>query len=643
MHFRFFPILISTMWIVQAASSDQFASAVYPVLQKANCRTCHTDTGVASATRLHFPESGASAIEIENFGKNLSVLVDRQKPETSLLVTKPTNRTPHTGGKLIAPGSKEDGILQAWASYLAHLPPSIAIAEPTAKSAAGVIRRLTHSQYNHTVHDLLGDQTNPANQFPPEDFVNGFQNQSDAQSIPALLAEAYGAAAEKLARNAFRGGDSNGLIPCKPKSAKDAACRSQFIREFGLKAFRRLLSAAEIERYAAVFAKQPDFVGGARLVTEAMLQSPNFLFRAERGGAATRPYEVAGRLSYFLWDTMPDQGLFQSAATGELNTAAGVEKAARRMIADSRSRQSVNEFVRQWLRFDRVLNTVKDRASFPTFSPELAASMTEETKLLIDDAVWNNRDFMTVFKSDYGFLNSDLASLYKFPAPPAEFDRVAFPAGSDRAGLLGQATFLAATSKPADTSPTARGLFVREQFLCQHVPDPPPGTNSNLPPLVESKPQSNRDRLGEHLTREACAGCHKLIDPIGFGLEKFDAVGARREKLIITFRPGRKEKAKQATTAEVALDTSGSISGIPNSNFQSPRELGEVLANSPQCQECVVKQVFRFGFGRPETAADRPAIQAAFEKFKSSQFRFQELLVALAGAYAESLPRAPGK
>src|SRR5437879_421783 len=157
------------------------------------------------------------------------------------------------------------------------------------------MRRLTHSQYNHTVHDLLGDQTNPASQFPQEDFVNGFKNQTSAQSVPPLLTEAYGAAAEKLARNAFRGGDVNHLLPCRPRSANDSKCAVQFISTFGSKAFRRRLTKAEIERYASLFAGETrhsgKFLIGAQLIVEAMLQSPNFLFHAERGGD-TRQYEI---------------------------------------------------------------------------------------------------------------------------------------------------------------------------------------------------------------------------------------------------------------------------------------------------------------------------------------------------------------
>ena len=207
-----------------------------------------------------------------------------------------------------------------------------------------------------------------------------------------------------------------------------------------------------------------------------MLQSPNFLFRLdETSDPKWKPYATASRLSYALWDTMPDAELFAAAARGELDTPQGVEKAARRMLDHPRAREALDEFVSQWLRFDRILTASKDRRTFPQFTRETAVAMTEEARRFVGDLVWNDRNFMELFTADYGFVNADLAAIYGVPAPAKEFDRVAFPAGSERAGLLGQALFLALTAKPDDTSPTARGLFVREQFLCQHVPEPPPG------------------------------------------------------------------------------------------------------------------------------------------------------------------------
>ena len=287
----------------------------------------------------------------------------------------------------------------------------------------GSLRRLTHSQYNNTVRDLLGDNTRPADAFPQEDFVNGFKNQIAAQDISPLLAEAYNAAAERLAKSAFLGGtDTNRLIPCKPASA---GCADKFLRSFGLRAFRRPLTDAEFRRYKAVFRKgairTSDFLSGAQLVIEAMLQSPKFLFRA----GESRPYAIASRLSYFLWDTMPDETLFRAAAAGELSTAAGVNKAIERMIADPRARDAVDEFAAEWLRFDLAQTAVKDRTLYPQFSPELAIAMTEETKRLVSDLVWNDRSFTDLFTARYTYVNSDLASLYGIPAPANDFDRVA--------------------------------------------------------------------------------------------------------------------------------------------------------------------------------------------------------------------------
>jgi hypothetical protein len=300
-----------------------------------------------------------------------------------------------------------------------------------------------------------------------------------------------------------------------------------------------------------------------------------------------------------------------------------------------KARQAVDEFTSQWLRFDLALNAVKDRGLYPQFTPELAAAMAEETRLLVRDVVWNDRSFMDVFTARYGFLNSELASLYGVPAPPAEFAKASFPADSDRAGVIGQAMFLALTSKPGETSPTVRGYFVREHFLCQQVPDPPPGANASLPPLSESKPQTNRERLKEHTINATCAGCHSLMDPIGFGLEGFDAIGRRRDKQLIVFMPDRHERNKKPVKVELPLDVQGTVQGLAKSDFTSPAQLGTVLAGSAECQECVVKQMFRYAFGRRETQADRPVIDRATEVFRASEFRLTALMAYLGKVLAE--------
>ncbi len=619
------------------AAPSRFETETYPALTRGACRSCHQFEGVAATTRLQFPEPDASPEKVAEFGRALATFVNAADPAQSLLVRKPTGRTPHAGGVRFPPGSAEDKALQAWAAELARLSPA-EIAEAKRyweREAAGgghaaprvALRRLTHSQYNNVVRDLLGDTSRPANQFPPEDYINGFKGQYQGQSISPLLMEAYSAAAEKLARNAFRNGDTRKLLPCA-SSAATASCRARFVETFGRKAFRRPLQPAETKRYVALMTRETDILRGAQLVVEAMLQSPSFLFRLEdTTEAALRPWATASRLSFALWDSMPDEALFTAAAGNVLSTPAAVRQAARRLLNDPRAQDNLDEFTSQWLRFDRVLGTAKDRRQYPKFNREAAVAMTEEARRFVRELVWKDRDFMELFTAREAFATPDLAAIYEIPAPAREYESVAFPEQSERAGILGQALFLASTAKPDDTSPTARGLFVREQFLCQHVPPPPAGVNTNLPPQEEGKPLSNRDRLQLHFSNPGCAGCHTLIDPIGFGLEKFDAIGGRREKQTLVFAANH--GGDNPKRVEVELNTAGHIAGVPNSQFKSPRELGAILARTPACQDCMVKQFFRYVAGRMETPADRPLLSAAASEFRASRFRFKELMIAV--------------
>jgi mono/diheme cytochrome c family protein len=628
--------------IVEAqAPAPSFATTLYPVLEKANCRSCHTDEGVASGTRVHFPPEGASAEDIDAFGLTLAAVVNRDDPSSSLLLNKPTNRIRHVGGLRIQPGTAEEQALQTWVQYLATVPDTLVAAartrlstvKPVASHGVG-LRRLTHSQYNNTVRDLLGDYSRPADRFPPEDFVGGFKNQTRTQSIPPVLEDAYSTAAERMALNAFRAGDVNGLVPCKPASAKDEKCRDQFVRSFGEKAFRRPLTDVEVRRYNELFATQAartgKFLEGARVVVEAMLQSPKFLFHVTGGepGSAQRDYAMANRLSYFLWDTMPDRALLDAAAKGELRTPEGLERVARTMLQDKRARQAADEFFSQWLRFDRMLTAAKDDGRYPSFTPELAAMMVQETKMLLGHLVWNDLNFMDAFTADYSFINADLARLYGLPEPAGEFEMVKFPASLPRAGILGQATFLASTTGPVETTPTARGLFVREHLLCQVVPNPPPGVNTNLPePATAEAARAKRERMLQHVENPTCSSCHRLMDPIGFGLENYDAVGAWRDKEIVDIHSGFGE-GRRSKPVNVDITAAGEIAGVANSTFSDSRGLGRVLASSPICQDCVPKQLFRYAFGRSETPSDRPTLTAAAEAFRRSGFKFKEILIS---------------
>lgn len=627
----------------RAVDESFFAERVYPVLHAVQCERCHSDNGVASETRLAFPEADAGRDRLTTFGLSLMDLVDRRNPEQSLLLRKPTKRVKHSGGQRIKPGSDEEGALLSWIDYLNGLSDEQVrqARERIARSdehglEALAVRRLTHSQYNHTVRDLLGDQTQPAGSFPKEDFVNGFRNQLEGQGVSPLQAEAYSKAAERLARAAFRGGDPHGLIPRQPESPTDAASAEAFVRQFGLKAFRRPLADSEVRRYSGLFLEEAgrtrDFHAGASMVIEAMLQSPHFLFCIEReADSPDASFEIASRLSYFLWDTMPSDELLRAAGEGKLATVEQVEATTRRMLEDPRARGAMEEFLAQWMRFDRVLEATRDRRRFREFNAEIAAAMVEETRRLFDHLVWHDQDFMEFFTANYTFVNPDLARLYGLPAPVEEFAKVEYPADSGRSGVLGHGSFLVLTSKPAETSPTARGLFVRNHFLAQEIPPPPAGVNTVLPNITEETPMTNRQRLAVHLNSESCASCHRLIDPIGLGFEQYNAIGAFQEKMVLQF-PGARGGAgrgRMPTIKELDVDTSGSIQGMEGSEFSTPRELGRLLAGSKTCQKAIVKQLFRYAFGRQETVNDQPVIDALLVRFRDSGFRFRELIVAL--------------
>ena len=631
----------------QGAAPDPvfFQTQVMPVFEAAKCSGCHTSSGVASATRLHFPDKDAPAAEVQAFGLSLAALVDRSNPSQSLILAKPTNTIRHTGGVRIKPGSPEEQLVSKWAASLASTSDVVLAAvtkkllESEGESAPKqLVRRLTHAQYDNTVRDLLGDYSRPAERFPPEDYVDGFKNQLTGQGMPPLLVETYSTSAEKLALNAFRIGDVNGLIPCKPASFSDAKCRDAFIRRFGLRAFRRPLSDDEVKRYSAVFAQQAGvgkrFNDGARVVVEAMLQSPNFLFHVEAGlDGRYADYDIASRLSYLLWNTMPDEALFEAAAKGELSTLAGRERAARRLIENvPKGRQALDQFFEEWLRFDRVVNAVKS-GRYREFTPELALAMAEETRTMLHHLVWNDRNFMESLTADYSFLTSELAEIYGVPAPKDQFEMVKFPSDSQRAGILGQGTFLASTAGPTDTSPTARGIFIRERLLCQHVPPPPPGVITTLPdPLTDGPAKGRRQLMVEHVENATCASCHRLMDPIGFGFEHFDAIGRYRPTEAIPV-PGRRGGGGGfrggPPPIQVEINAQGEIAGIPDSGFSGAKQIGGILADSPVCQKCIVRQMFRYSYGRLETNADEKTIDQLYDQFKGSGFKFKSLLVAL--------------
>ena len=405
----------------------------------------------------------------------------------------------------------------------------------------------------------------------------------------------------------------------------DVKCRDQFVRTFGARAFRRTLRENEFKRYAAAFTAQASatgkFLEGARTVVEAMLQSPKFLFHMEAGpDGRSVDYDIASRLSYFLWDTMPDQALFDAAAKGELRTPAGREAATRRLLADPRAHQALDEFFDEWLRFDRVLNASKESRRFPEFSPEMAGNMVEETRRLLDHLAWDNGNFMELFTADYAYLSARSCLALQAPGAAGTIRNGAFPRGRPALGPVGRSGLPGGNAGPTETSPTHAGFSFANSCCASRCRRLLRMSIRSLPEANAERPLTRRQRMAEHVANQLCASCHRLMDPIGFGLESFDAIGRlrQRETILIESATGNRKDDKKI---DLDLDTNGEIAGIPNSSFSDAKQLGAILAQSPVCQECIVRQIFRYAYGRHGNFSRRghdPSTLCRFPRFRLS-------------------------
>jgi hypothetical protein len=479
------------------------------------------------------------------------------------------------------------------------------------------LRRLTREEYNNTVRDLLADTSRPADAFPPDEAVGGFESNNLAP-ITTPLVERYMDAAEALAVRAV--GHVDALAPC-PAGQPHEECARRFIDTFGRRAFRRPLEESESAALFAVYAekqRRSDYAGGIQLVLEAMLQSPQFLYRVEPAdgpGPKTRPltgYEVATRLSYFIWASTPDQRLLDEAAAGKLSAPADVESAARRLLADPRAVDGIKSFHRQWLGLSELETASKDGLLAAAFTPQLKEAMVEETLRFSTDAVLAGGDTVTMLlTSNTSFVNAPLAAVYGVPAPASSFARVELPR-AQRSGVLTQASVMTVLAAAEQTSPILRGKFVRERLLCQPIPAPPAGVIIT-PPKFDPK-VTTKERFIQHRRDPTCAGCHELMDPVGFTFEHYDAIGRWR-----------------AVDGAFPVDAVGDLSGTDDADgkFDGAIELGARLAKSQQVRRCIATQWFRFALGRPERDADAGSLAAAYQVFEREGFDVRELIVAI--------------
>jgi hypothetical protein len=404
------------------------------------------------------------------------------------------------------------------------------------------------------------------------------------------------------------------LLVCEPESAVDGQCAEAILEPLARLAWRRNITAEELTRVVSVATKASevlqDFEAGLEFGIAAVLQSPFFLYRFELGeDGALNDYEVASRLSYFLWNTTPDSELLDAADRGELTTAEGLRKAAERLLSDSRSRLGLRRFFTEFLHLDELDSLSKDPNVFEFYTADLGESALEETLRLIDYLVFDlDADYRALLTTTTTFVNPTLAALYNIPTPTSEgFARVNLPDEGPRAGLLGHAGFLAAHSHPVSTSVTLRGKAVRNLLLCQEIPIPPVDVDTSIPEPSGTAP-TMRERVAEHLESESCAGCHMLTDPIGLGLENFDGVGRFRLK-----------------DNGHAIDPTGTLDGV---YFTDARHLSAAIASHPDYLRCVARMMTRYAIGRVETPTELEThIATLTNRFISSGARIQALAV----------------
>ena len=482
------------------------------------------------------------------------------------------------------------------------------------------LRRLNHAEYDATVHDLLAAEPQSQN-FPPDEQGAGFSNNADALNVSSLLAEGYETAAEKMAAEAVT--KLGALSTCDTAATGEDACAGQFVRDFGKKAFRRPPTDEEVARYVGLYQvgrQGATYQDGISLVLQAFLQSPHFLYRVENapaaGGAAApvSAYEMAARLSYFLWGSMPDAALLAAADANSLVTPDQLTAQVQRMQQDPRAKASVATLHREWLELPNALEAPKAANLYPAWTPALAADMFRESQLFVDDVFWNDGKVSSLLSAPATFVNHSLATFYGIAPPsapdPNGFGKVSL-AGQPRAGLLTQGTFLAAHASPDQSSPVRRGKFIREQLLCQTVA-PPPNNIVIMPPAYDAN-SSTRERFGQHEKQPLCAACHVQMDPLGFAFEGYDATGAFR-----------------SMDGPHAVDAHGSLAGTDvDGDFNDALGLVSRLATSKDVTACVATQWFRYANGRTEGARDACALSSLQQAFAGSQYDMRSLPLAI--------------
>ena len=498
-------------------------------------------------------------------------------------------------------------------------------------AAPAPLRRLTRFEYNNTVRDLLGDASSPASALPAEESGNGFGNDAASQSVSSLLAEQYAAVAEGIAARATQSPASLGrLAPCATSAAGagEEACARTIIEGFVPRAFRRALAAGEADELLTLYRSTRTLAGGSfagavAAVIEAVLQSPDFLYRLERRtGGRPGGEELATRLSYFLWGTMPDEPLRAAARSGQLGSAEGLATQAARMLADPRARQMVRFFFDNLLPLGGLSDLERSPEQYPSFTPAIGGLMREETQRLLEHEIFEGSgSWSGALTAPHTFVNGQLAAFYGMPAVQGTAFRKVPLDVSRRLGVLTHGSVMAGTTHSNHTNPVVRGSFLVQKLLCVPVPLPDASLAEKVKPPDPYSGKTARERFNAHQADPVCKSCHALMDPMGLALENFDAVGLYR-----THENG------------VLIDASGSVPGTTGT-INGPVELVKKLAEAEGTHACFASHWLSLGFGRTLTsdAPDDCLRQEITRAFRAAGHDVRKLLLAVvaSGAFVQ--------
>jgi hypothetical protein len=497
------------------------------------------------------------------------------------------------------------------------------------------LSRLTGEQYRQIIGDVFGPTVVVDGIFEPDPRKDGLLAVgSSSVSVTETGLEQYDALALKVATQVVDREHRDTLLPCKPASATtaDDACAGQFFEKVGRLLYRRPLTPDELTERVSVAREASgivkDFYAGLALSLAGMLEAPEFLFRQEMAEAdPDHPgqYRLTGlskasRLSFFLWDTAPDAMLLAAAEAGELDTAKGLGRQADRMLASPRLEDGARAFFADMLQFDQFAELSKDAMIYPRFSPIAARDAEEQTlRTIVDHLLTRRGDYRDLFTTRKTFLTPSLAAVYGVPLAddtpngageswiPFEYA----PADPRGAGILAEASFVALHSHPGRSSPTLRGRALREVLLCEKVPDPPANVDFTLVQDVNN-PQykTTRERLTAHRAAPTCAGCHRLIDPMGLALENFDSSGGFRTR-----------------ENGVPIDASGELDGV---KFSDAPGLGKAMHDNPAATSCLVTRLYAYATGRSRTKADADFEKQLAKGFADSGYQLPALMRAIA-------------